>query len=161
MFEAPFTNVQEMKNFTRHEPVPGCGHHPRGAAGRPIAPAATTHTITVRVSTFRTLKGFLRCRLYSRGDGFPGKPPFDAEQSVVVNAKTMTCTFPGVVAGSYAVALFHDENGDGKLNTNLVGIPSEGVGTSNNKHRSFGPPKWDDATFPLTGDLVLDVNLLY
>jgi len=124
-------------------------------------PAAPGHAIRVRVSTFRTPKGFLRCRLYSRPDGFPGKPPFDAEQSVAVTAATATCIFPAVAPGTYAVALFHDENSDGKLDTNFVGIPREGVGVSNNKLRSFGPPKWDDAKFVLKGDLVLDVSLHY
>jgi uncharacterized protein (DUF2141 family) len=126
----------------------------------PVA-AAGGNSITIRVSTFRSLKGSLRCRLYSRPDGFPGKPPFQAEQSVVVTAKTMTCTFASVAPGTYAVALFHDENGDGKLDTNFVGIPREGVGVSNNKLRSFGPPSWDDAKFTLHGDVVLDVTLHY
>jgi uncharacterized protein (DUF2141 family) len=73
----------------------------------------------------------------------------------------MTCTFSGIAPGTYAVALFHDENGDGKLDTNFMGVPREGVGVSNNKLRSFGPPRWDDAKFPLGADLVLDVSLHY
>jgi uncharacterized protein (DUF2141 family) len=125
------------------------------------AAPAGSHAITVRVATFRSIKGSLRCRLYSRPDGFPGKPPFDAEQSVAVSAKTMTCIFPSVAPGTYAVALFHDENGDGRLDTNVLGIPREGVGVSNNKIPSFGPPKWDDAKFALKGDLVLDIALHY
>jgi uncharacterized protein (DUF2141 family) len=123
--------------------------------------AAPGNSITVRVSTFRSVNGSLRCRLYSRGDGFPGKPPYEAEQSAPVTAKTMTCTFASVAPGTYAVALFHDENDNGKLDTNFVGIPREGVGVSNNKLRSFGPPTWDDAKFALKGDVVLDVSLHY
>ncbi len=126
----------------------------------PVA-AARGSTITVRVSTFRSVKGSLRCRLYSRPDGFPGKPPYEAQQSVTVTAKTMSCTFASVAPGTYAVALFHDENDDGKLDTNFLGIPREGVGVSNNKLRSFGPPSWDDAKFTLQGDVVLDVALHY
>lgn len=123
--------------------------------------AARGNNITVHVSSFRSVKGSLRCRLYSRGDGFPGKPPFEAEQSVAVTAKTMTCKFGSVAPGTYAVALFHDENDNGKLDTNFVGIPREGVGVSNNKLRSFGPPTWDDAKFALNGDVALDVTLHY
>jgi uncharacterized protein (DUF2141 family) len=123
--------------------------------------AARGNSITVRVSTFRSVKGSLRCRLYSRPDGFPGKPPYAAEQSVTVTAKTMTCAFASVAPGTYAVALFHDENDNAKLDTNFIGIPREGVGVSNNKLRSFGPPTWDDAKFTLNGDVVLDVNLHY
>jgi uncharacterized protein (DUF2141 family) len=123
--------------------------------------AGSKNTITVRVSAFRSIRGSLRCRLYSRGDGFPGKPPFEAERSVAVAAKTMSCVFTDVVPGTYAVALFHDENDDGKLDTNFIGIPKEGVGVSNNKLRSLGPPTWDDAKFSLGSDLKLDVTLRY
>jgi len=125
------------------------------------ARSASRNSITVRVSAFRSTRGALRCRLYSRGDGFPGKPPFDAEQSVAVTGKSATCVFSGVAPGTYAVALFHDENNDGKLDTNFLGIPKEGVGVSNNKLRSMGPPRWDDAKFDLSGDGKLDVTLRY
>ena len=123
--------------------------------------AAHGNAVTIRVSTFRSLKGSLHCRLFSRPDGFPGKPPFEAETSVAVNARTMTCSFTSVAPGTHAVALFHDENGDGKLDTNFIGIPREGVGVSNNKFRSIGPPSWDDAKFAVDRDVVLDVTLRY
>jgi uncharacterized protein (DUF2141 family) len=125
------------------------------------ARASAGNTITVHVSTFRSEKGSLHCRLYSRADGFPGKPPYQAEQTVAVTGKTMACVFPGVAAGTYAVAVFHDENGNGKLDTNFLGIPREGVGVSNNKMRSMGPPTWDDSRFALTGDTALSVTLHY
>lgn len=123
--------------------------------------AARGNTVTVRVSTFRSLKGSLHCRLFSRPHGFPGKPPFEAEASVAVSARTMTCLFTSVLPGTHAVALFHDENGDGKLDTNFIGIPREGVGVSNNKFRSIGPPRWDDAKFVVDRDVDLDVTLRY
>jgi uncharacterized protein (DUF2141 family) len=117
--------------------------------------------ITVHVSTFRTVRGSLMCRLYSRGDGFPGKPPYDAQEAVAVTGTTGTCVFGGVVPGTYAVAVFHDENGNGKLDTNFLGIPREGVGVSNNKLRTLGPPTWEDSKFGLAGSLTLDVVLHY
>jgi uncharacterized protein (DUF2141 family) len=123
--------------------------------------AAGGNIVTVRVSTFRSLKGSLRCRLFSRPDGFPGKPPFEAETSVTVSARTMTCSFTSVAPGIHAVAVFHDENGDGKLDTNFLGIPREGVGVSNNNFRSVGPPSWDDAKFTVNGNLALNVTLRY
>jgi len=41
--------------------------------------------------------------------------------------------------GKYAVSVFHDENSNGKLDTNFLGIPREGVGASNNAKGHFGP----------------------
>ena len=48
-------------------------------------------------------------------------------------------------AGRYAVNAFHDENNNGELDTNLVGIPSEGYGFANNPSTTFGPPDFEEA----------------
>jgi uncharacterized protein (DUF2141 family) len=57
------------------------------------------------------------------------------------------CEFVGVASERYAVSVFHDENSNGKLDRNLLGIPREGVGASNNAVGHFGPLKFDDAAF--------------
>jgi uncharacterized protein (DUF2141 family) len=48
-----------------------------------------------------------------------------------MNSKRAVCEFPGVAPNTYAVSVFHDENSNGKLDTNFMGIPREGVGASN------------------------------
>ena len=47
--------------------------------------------------------------------------------------------------GRYAVNAFHDENGNGELDTNLVGVPSEGYGFANDPTIRFGPPDFEAA----------------
>ena len=47
--------------------------------------------------------------------------------------------------GQYAVNAFHDENGNGELDTNLVGIPAEGYGFANDPVARFGPPDFEAA----------------
>ena len=59
-------------------------------------------------------------------------------------------SFDGLPSGGYAVSLFHDENGNGKLDT-FVGIPREGVGFSRNPALMFGPPKFNAARFAVGG----------
>jgi len=49
--------------------------------------------------------------------------------------------------GEYAIKLFHDENGDGKMDKNMLGIPSEDYGFSNNAAGSFGPADYENAKF--------------
>ena len=49
--------------------------------------------------------------------------------------------------GEYGVAVFHDVNGNGKNDSNFIGIPKEPYGFSNNARRKFGPAKWDKARF--------------
>ncbi|MEY3193938.1 MAG: hypothetical protein RIQ78_34 [Bacteroidota bacterium] len=54
-------------------------------------------------------------------------------------------TFPQLPPGSYAISCFHDLNGNGKLDTNLVGIPTEPYGFSNNARPKFRAPTWMEA----------------
>lgn len=65
-------------------------------------------------------------------------------------ATTVTFTAEGLKPGQYAVKAFHDINGNGDLDTNLVGIPSEPYAFSNNAAGNFGPAKWADAAFDVT-----------
>jgi uncharacterized protein (DUF2141 family) len=63
--------------------------------------------------------------------------------------------------GDYAVAVFHDENGNGRIDKNLLGIPNEPYGFSNNARRTFGPPLWEKARFPVaspTAEAQIDVR---
>ncbi len=49
--------------------------------------------------------------------------------------------------GEYAIAVYHDKNKNGKLDTNLLGIPKEDYGFSNNARGRFGPASWKDSKF--------------
>jgi len=60
-----------------------------------------------------------------------------------------TVTFEDLDYGTYAVKVFHDENVNGKLDTNFVGMPVERFGFSNNATGRFGPPDFADAKFDL------------
>lgn len=127
----------------------------------PEAGADTGVTLTVHASTFRSRKGALVCRLFSNGDGFPAKATHQAERTVSIPGTEAACEFRSLRPGLYAVALFHDENGNGKLDTNFLGLPAEAVGTSNNKHPLIGPPSFSDAKFRLEHDGSIRVTLRY
>ncbi len=131
--------------------------------------------IVVRVLGLHTAHGAVVCRLYASADGFPAKPVSE-DATVPAYMKPMvapividadkhtpigTCPFVGVPDGTYAIAVFHDENGNGKLDKNFIGIPAEGVGVSNNRFPFIGPPSWKDAKFVLNKDTSLDVTLRY
>ena len=51
--------------------------------------------------------------------------------------------------GDYALSVFYDQDGDGKLKTNFIGMPKEPIALSNNAVAKFGPPEYDDAVFSL------------
>lgn len=123
--------------------------------------ADTGLTLTVHASVFRTRSGGLVCRLFTNGDGFPAKATHQAEHKASIPGTEAACEFRDLHPGVYAVALFHDENGNGKLDTNFLGLPAEGVGTSNNKRPLVGPPSWSASRFRLERDGDIHVTLHY
>jgi uncharacterized protein (DUF2141 family) len=127
----------------------------------PAAPQAGA-TVTVQVVGMHSSKGQVQCLLYAGGVGFPGKPDKAVAKLIVPIAdQAATCAFPNVTPGDYAIELFHDENGNGKLDTGFMGIPSEGFGASNDAPEKFGPPKYADARFTVTGDQTLTIHMTY
>ena len=66
---------------------------------------------------------------------------------VKVENKQAVAVFEDVPYGEYAIKIFHDENGNEKLDTNFLGIPKEKFGFSNNVMGRFGPPSYEDARF--------------
>ncbi len=63
---------------------------------------------------------------------------------------TTTIRFEGLAPGEYAIQLFHDENGNGEMDSNLFGIPSEGYAFSNRARGNFGPPKFAQMKFTVS-----------
>lgn len=72
-----------------------------------------------------------------------------ANQIVAVDAATEQVRFEGLAAGPTMFRLFHDVNGDNRMNTNPFGIPTEPFAFSNNARGSFGPASWSQAVFTL------------
>lgn len=71
-------------------------------------------------------------------------------------------TVAGLPPGHYAAQAFYDENGNGKVDRALFGIPKEGVSFSNDAKINWAPPKWDDAVFAFDGhDSTIRLKLRY
>jgi uncharacterized protein (DUF2141 family) len=120
-------------------------------------------TITVHITDLKHLKGKLGVSLYNSKKGFPGKHT-EAYASVLKNISSTseTVVFENLPYGSYAVSAMHDENNNGKLDTNFIGIPKEGVGVSNNPKIGMGGPKFKDSVFTLdTKALEVTVAMKY
>jgi uncharacterized protein (DUF2141 family) len=128
------------------------------------APSAQENLIHVEISGLRNDKGQVLCALFSSAEGFPkSSAKAAAHANSEISQGRAVCEFPGVASGTYAVSVFHDENSNGKLDTNLMGIPREGVGASNGAKGHFGPPKFAAAAFQFLGgriDLKITINYL-
>ena len=121
-------------------------------------------TIVVKIDKVKSKDGRVGCSLFSSEEGFPSKSEKAGKRLwAKITSEKVTCTFTSVKPGRYAVAVMHDEDNNGKLNTSMVGRPKEGWGVSNNvPPRRFGPPKFEDASFEFQGgEQVLDVQLRY
>ena len=120
--------------------------------------------IHVEVVGLRNNKGQISCALYASAEGFPK----DSQKAIRRDTSSVTerkasCEFSGIESGTYAVSVFHDENSNGKLDTNFLGIPREGVGASNNARGHLGPPKFDAAAFHFSGgrmNIKIELNYL-
>jgi uncharacterized protein (DUF2141 family) len=124
---------------------------------------ALENLIHVEISGLHSDKGEVLCALFSSPSDFPKRADKAAMRSKAAIAKgNAICEFPGALPNTYAVYVIHDENSNGKLDTNFMGIPREGVGASNNAKGHFGPPRFNAASFRYPGGrLDLKITITY
>lgn len=131
--------------------------------GSAAACPAAGGVVSVRLLGLRNDHGRAGCMLFGSEKGFP-RDPGAALQKVwcPIDSGEAACRFQQVPAGVYAVACFHDENGNGKLDTGLFGIPKERTVASNEAKGTLGPPKFGDAKFTFSGsDIQMRLHIAY
>ncbi len=118
---------------------------------------------TVLVGLYDSKGSFERAIRLASEEGFLNDPDRVAGAALRANdRKRAAVSFKNLTPGRYAVILFHDENGNGKLDKNFWGVPTEPYGFSNNAEGTFGPPGFDDAALTLDGsDRAVAIELVY
>ena len=114
--------------------------------------AKSTGTLVVEMTGFRNDQGNVSVALFNQGQAYPKSP--EKAVAIIYSSivyKIASATFDQLPAGEYAVSVYHDENNNKKMDTNIFGIPKEGVGASNDARGHFGPPKYQDAKFYFDG----------
>ncbi|HEY6079173.1 MAG TPA: DUF2141 domain-containing protein [Polyangiaceae bacterium] len=110
--------------------------------------SAAEESVATNVIEFETQtsngSGVVRCGLFKQGGWLKDAFRFSI---VKIHNKKALCLFKEVPAGVYGISAFHDEDNDGKLDTNLVGYPLEDYCASNNARNLMSAPSWDDAKF--------------
>ena len=103
-------------------------------------------------------------RVYLAVHGPATKDTFPSGEALVAGLRdpavpgTMRFVVEDLAPGRYALSAFHDENDNGELDTNLLGIPSEGYGFGNDASAAFGPPSFEAAAVDV--DAASDVTAL-
>ena len=119
--------------------------------------------IVMTMDNFHNDEGSVLVTLFSSSDGFPDRPKKAIKNlQAEIREGKLKVFFSNIPYGIYAVAVLHDENGNGEMDTNWVGMPKEGYGVSNDAKASFGPPKYKDAKFSLEAkELPLHIIIRY
>jgi uncharacterized protein (DUF2141 family) len=107
--------------------------------------------ITVLIGPLRNSKGHLLISLFNSADKFPDDASGAVKsKKVKVDKTNQKIIFDNVPFGEYAIVFLHDENDSGDMDTNMMGIPQEGYGASNNAVNTFSAPKYKEAKFRLS-----------
>lgn len=112
-----------------------------------LSPAARAAELTVTFKGLKATTGAVLFTLVNSEAGYAGKAPAVAQIQLPVTTGVATRVFPDLAPGRYAIKAFHDVNGDGKMNANPFGIPTEPFAFSNNAVANMGPAKWAEASF--------------
>jgi len=126
--------------------------------------AAASHTmaadLTVTVEGARSSDGQVLFALYDSADGFPSSDRrLQAQMAPAAQPGGATAVFRGLPAGRYALAVFHDANGNGKLDRNLLGMPTEAFGFSNDAMGVASAPSFDKAAVEVGTDRAIVIKL--
>ncbi|WP_343731582.1 DUF2141 domain-containing protein [Duganella sp.] len=116
------------------------------AAAAPVFAA----DLTINVEGIASAEGQVMVAIYNSADTFPTKPV--RALAVPAHAGSVQLVASDLPPGDYAFALYHDANGNGKLDRNPVGMPTEDYAFSNNAMGKRGAPRFDDARVSLPAD---------
>jgi len=119
--------------------------------------------IHVKILDIRNSTGTVACALFESAEGFPAEYLRSATNVMVIKIRKSQarCDFEDIPPGTYAMAVVHDENMNGKLDTNWAGVPTEGYGFSNNVQGVLSAPSFAAASFKYDGrnvDLTMSLH---
>ncbi len=119
----------------------------------------STAKLTLEIKNVKSNLGRIFISIYNSPNTFLSPEKFKQQEIFVadtmVDGKIKTTYVLPV--GEYAIAIFHDNNDNGKMDTNFIGIPNEPSGMSNGHVPKFGPPRYSESKFQLPEEGLLQV----
>ncbi len=116
-----------------------------------------SHQLKVTISGFNS-DGIAYISLIKEGDDFSSDCKTCISKKVHIKNGKCVIKYTGIKTGSYAIMAFHDENKNGELDTNFIGIPKEGVGVSNN---TKGIPSFKKSAFKIEKKKLIAIKIKY
>jgi uncharacterized protein (DUF2141 family) len=126
-----------------------------------LASAAQAATLQLEIKDVNVASGTLMIKLVDSEEGYTDKiKPVEARMVEVTATGDVSVRFDDLKPGSYAIMIMHDENNNGKLDSNILGIPKEGYGFSNNP-RVMRQPTFEEAKFEVKdGEQSISIDLI-
>lgn len=124
----------------------------------------SSQTVEVCVKNIRNTKGQLCVALFKNDSDFVAEIPFWENKYCKSVIKDKMCRFIiPVLPGRYGLSVLDDENYDGKMNYNIIGLPTEGFGFSNYLHKGMRKPKFKYFSFDVGSSqkIMIEVDMVY
>ncbi len=121
-------------------------------------------SVNVKIQNISNNTGVIACAIFESEEGFPKKFLKFATKVMItqITGKDASFEFSDILPGNYAIAVIHDENYNGELDTNWLGIPKEGYGFSSGAEVTLSAPSFSDAVFSYDGGhLQMSISLNY
>lgn len=118
----------------------------------PTLGEAKATELNIHVTNLRSSDGKVYFAIYDKPEAFPKRTGKLVGTKIPAKSEGVVAVFAGLKPGTYAVAIYHDENANKKFDQGILGIPLEGYAFSNNAPVFFGPPDFEDAAVTIKGD---------
>lgn len=116
------------------------------------------NSLSIEIQGVKSSSGTINIAIYNQAEGFLKFDDVFKAERVAANKESTQFTITDLPNGEYAVAIFHDENANDKLDTNWLGIPKESIAFSNAKIKTFGPPSYKECAFNMDRDMDLKME---
>ncbi len=116
-------------------------------------------SLAFEIDNIRSREGKILIQVCDDPESFDGNGTAHASLILPAQSDRLSVRIEGYPPGEYAIRVMHDLDGDGELKTNMVGMPKEPWGMSNNAKGRFGPPKWNDAKFSVPSERKQTITL--
>jgi len=127
-------------------------------------PVSVPVTITVIIKDIKTPKGQILMGIYKDDVSFDKEIPYKKVQAFKTKISNGRLEVEvKLEPGKYGISLMDDENFNGKMDYNFIGIPKEGFGFSNYYHTGLSKPKMNSFEFevPQTSTFKIEVPMRY
>ncbi len=122
-------------------------------------PDAFAANLRVTIDNISSDRGVILIAVVAGEDAFNGNGTPALSLRMPPRKAAVTFSTDALPPGTYGIRVMHDENDNGEMDSNLVGMPTESWGFSNNAMGNFGPPSWQDVQFELTDQAEQVINL--